>query len=437
MADTTIPKKLYVTVQYRRDANNESGLLGFASPYTKDSAFYKRKSTQDSWAYGYSTKVNIDESDDTITLEAGTAQTRGGLGGGEKWDATMLFIANCHPRILENEPIEGFEIAKSVRRYGWNGGGNVKWRISDPRGFDLEVSSENFASIIDCSTIVNGVIQGKCVWGRNGKDNILLPEVSEPYKEAFKQTIKVNTKVSLKDIQVGDYVELLSSKLYKEDCDRSQYLGKYFFLEVQEGSDEETRYRYRYGNGKYSFTKVVERYMFKSEKGYFTLGTPKVTAILEKIATPLNKNDVAKEVTGLLSKDVTVRDTNDLILISDTKIDPKTITTVLSPCNEQFGETWPKSGYYVKPIVCKIDGGYWLATNSNHSYNQSPTTDVMSVDMANLAQNTFSIKYSIAYSRTYGRNQHEDIRQTVKPNLMEKYYMVVTANGISGTVTRI
>ena len=65
-----ISEKLYVTIQYRKDAGNDDGHLGFASPYTKDAAFQKRKSTQDSWAYGGGCTIEIDENDD-VTFTAG------------------------------------------------------------------------------------------------------------------------------------------------------------------------------------------------------------------------------------------------------------------------------------------------------------------------------------------------------------------------------
>jgi hypothetical protein len=161
MADAIIPNKLYVTIQYRKDANNEDGHLGFASPYTKDSAFEKRKASQNSWAYGYGAEVAIDD-EDNCTITKDSNHGRGGYGSGQNWDASMLFITGCYPRVISNELIEGFQIAKSVRRWGWGGSGNVKWRITDPRGFDLEISSENFANVLACTTMVNGVIQGKC-----------------------------------------------------------------------------------------------------------------------------------------------------------------------------------------------------------------------------------------------------------------------------------
>ena len=132
----TLPDKLYVTVQYREDSSSVDGLLGFASPYTKDAAFRKRKLTQDGWAYGNTEAVIINE-DDSMHIN-GAIKLR--------IDPVALFMGNCAPKIIDNVLVAGFTIAKSVRRSsGWGGSGNVVWRIADPRGFELEIKSENFA----------------------------------------------------------------------------------------------------------------------------------------------------------------------------------------------------------------------------------------------------------------------------------------------------
>jgi len=90
MASTTvIPTKLYSTIQYRADSSAE-GKLGFISPYTKDAAFAKRKSTQDNWAYGYGIKVEISDEDDITVTGQGGGNHRAGT-----WDAAALFMANC------------------------------------------------------------------------------------------------------------------------------------------------------------------------------------------------------------------------------------------------------------------------------------------------------------------------------------------------------
>jgi hypothetical protein len=443
---TTIAKKLYVTVQYRGDTNNTDGLLGFASPYTKDAAFEKRKSTQDSWAYG-GAKVAIDE-EDQVTV---TGSGQRAYGGGQAWDASMLFIAGCYPRIIDNEPVEGFEIAKSVRRYGWNGGGNVKWRITDPRGFDLEISSENFASVLSCSTMVNGVIQGKCVWGRQGSNNILLPETSEPFLAATAMTTKVNTKISLKDVNPGDKVEILSTKVLDKNkvC---YYMGKYFFLQADEREDTSSSSRYGYGTGEHRFDqKQTEKYLFKSANGgdYFTLASPKIVAILDKIPTPVNKLEVAKTVTAELSRTVDIDDVDKVILLSPTKIDLTKITTSRVPLNETFqeGSTWPKVGYYADHIYCEYDGKTYLSKNGSGSYNNATRQYDYSASLLEVTDRLAENKLDARYTMNQGSGgywnrgpQREDIiRSDFKFADLKMFRIVVTdgTTGITGKVFKV
>jgi hypothetical protein len=434
----TIAPKLYVTVQYRGDAGNTDGLLGFASPYTKDSAFAKRKSTQDSWAYGSGVTASIDDEDNITVTGSGH---RGGYGRGEEWDASMLFVTGCYPRIIDNDPIEGFEIAKSVRRYGWNGGGNVKWRITDPRGFDLEISSENFASVLACTTMTNGVIQGKCAWGREGKDNILLPVESEPYKTATVHTAKFYKKISLKDIKPGDTVEVLSTKVAAEHfvC---EYLGKYFFLKTEYTSAGEASNSYNRHVDGYEFTKQTESYLFKSKKdgSYFSLATPKVVDIIEQAATASDKLEIAKQVSSELSCIVGIDNESGCILISPTKI--KDIVTTLVPITETIlAADWPKvDSYYMDSIICESNGDYFLPTRNSRDYqDKSPQLNVITTDLANN-------KIKLEFTRTKNTNrsyyQNYDYTYTAlvctdSPDAMNKLRITVTANGVTGRVFRI
>jgi len=179
-----LPEKYYVGI--RPQAKGEDTLpLGFATPFGTDSAFEKRKNTVDGW-----------------TGKKGTFVT------------------------LENTLMAGFRISQSVRRYGWNGGGNVVWRIEDPRGFELEISSGNFASIVDCTTLTNGVIEGKCIWGREGAINVLIPEASTPYQEAVNFTDLSKLSVSSKDLKPGQFVRMKDDRV-------AMYCGEYFGLNVE------------------------------------------------------------------------------------------------------------------------------------------------------------------------------------------------------------
>lgn len=428
----TIPKQHYVTIQYRKDASTESGLLGFASPYTKDAAFEKRRATQESWAYGgYGTQFDI--GDDGSILPNNNS----------KIDRFTLFATKCYPIITDNEPIEGFEVAKSVRRSGgWGGSGNVVWRVADPRGFELEISSENFARIIDCTTVENGKILGKCLWGREGPKNILLPEASDIYQEAVKMTAKVNTKISLKDVQVGDTVEIMSTAVAKDDL-VCQYFGKYYFLEVDQLGDGVRR-----GSGKFSFNKrVTEKYLMKSAKTgqYFVLNTPKVVNIITKISTPLVKSEVANEVTMKIGQVFKIKDADDTVIVSATKFDLSTVTVNLVPIAETIiGDQWPSVGKYdshVDAIVCKLDGKVYVASLLRGGYNEpnTPTLTEITLDLPNSA---FQINRNETHNpgyRFYGpqTTYTNIVRTDFEISKLEKFRFVVTANGITGKVYRL
>lgn len=231
-----IPEDHYVGLQLRQEnhVKDEHGqwvgtdvMLGFATPVADDKAYEKRKATVDSWANNYQNTMTKDD---------------------------PRRIGQVYP----NKLAHGFEIAKSVRRSGWNGG-NVVWRIVDPRGFELEISSANLASILDCSTIVDGVIQEPCIWGRDGANNILLPEDSEPYQEFVKLTqLKDQAEskaVSVKDLKPGNIITLVSGEVV-------EYMGKFYCVkhEYLDGMDPTERRR---GAGS-SWNKVVERYAYQT-----------------------------------------------------------------------------------------------------------------------------------------------------------------------------
>lgn len=411
----TIPQKCYVTVQYRADAGADTGHLGFLSPYTRDSAFAKRKATQDSWAYGNSLKVEIDAEDEITCTGSGTAYSGG---SSNKWDASMLFTTGSYPRIVTNEPLEGFEIAKSVRRYGWGSGGNVVWRITDPRGFDIEINSENFASIVDCVTIVNGKIQGRCVWARDGARNLLLPEASQPYQDAVKETIKHSTTVPLKQVKIGDTVTLLSKKV-SEKRETCTYLGKYWFVE-----SPKIRYE-QVGHTEEAFdivTRQVERYLFRAGQEYFVLSNPKISRIDKPATKPLTPAEVCSQVAAhMQNPEFHIDDAEAAFLISPGKIVNSDIKFDLAPFRDtdQISRVWDKveSGrvYALPTILCKVgeDWGFLTAIEEHRAYNTKPGLALTKVDelwrgrVVRLADK--SSMGSGYYSRSYMRAQTIDI----------------------------
>lgn len=120
--------------------------------------------------------------------------------------------------LANNSPVGGFFIGESVSRWTTE---NKLFRVKDPRGFTVEVPTGNIAALLHHTTVVKGVIQGDCVWGREGNSHVLLPVNSEPYLKTVDQMDTLQNKlISIKDLKVGDWVKMF------EDDKEYYYAGK-------------------------------------------------------------------------------------------------------------------------------------------------------------------------------------------------------------------
>lgn len=120
--------------------------------------------------------------------------------------------------IYENTPLKGFYVGSSVARWSTS---NKLFRVKDPRNFTVEIPTDNLATLLHHTTVVNGVVQESCVWGREGNNHILLPINSEPYLITLDQMDTLANKlISIKDIKAGDWVKFF------EDKHEYYYLGK-------------------------------------------------------------------------------------------------------------------------------------------------------------------------------------------------------------------
>lgn len=177
-----LPDQWYIGFSNRQ---NDNAPLGFMTPEGSDKAAVDRKATVDRWR------------DSSLSA-----------------------------KVIDNKSLLGFKLSDSIRRHSSWGNGNVKWRVTDPRGFELEISSANLMQILSCSTVEQGEIMDACVWGRENKDNILIPVTSDIYKKAILDTKRQSMKVSSKDIGIGNKVVLKNGKT----C---IYLGKWFVVEKE------------------------------------------------------------------------------------------------------------------------------------------------------------------------------------------------------------
>lgn len=110
-------------------------------------------------------------------------------------------------KLIPNVPLPGFTLYKPDRK---NYGSVVTWLIIDPRGFLVRITSENLASILAVTGITEGLIQEECVWARNNNssDMILVPTSSPKYHTAVSNTVLIDAKVDIKDVNIGDSVNL-------------------------------------------------------------------------------------------------------------------------------------------------------------------------------------------------------------------------------------
>lgn len=169
-----IPAKHYVGLAKR---HGDGIPLGFMTPWGEDAAAVKRMQTVDSWA------------------------------GRDKLSAVTI----------DNVPMSGFKLTKSIRTTNY--GGHDHWRVEDPRGFELEISSGNLAQLLSVGTVEQGEFLDQCVWARHGANNVLLSTATEEYKEAIENTRVAALKSSWKDVKLGNRVVLQNNT-------RGIWLGK-------------------------------------------------------------------------------------------------------------------------------------------------------------------------------------------------------------------
>ena len=103
-----------------------------------------------------------------------------------------------------NTPLPGFTL---IDRLDF---GSTPWGIIDPRGYIVNITSDNLLEILSITGITEGLIQQKCVWARYDTRSslFLLPISSADYKVAIHNTALLDAKVNVKDVCIGDTVSL-------------------------------------------------------------------------------------------------------------------------------------------------------------------------------------------------------------------------------------
>lgn len=329
-----------------------------------------------------------------------------------------------HPREFKNEPLSGYLISDNTKRStDWFGSGRSMWRITDPRGFVFEITSENLNAIIDHCVISHGKIDQKCILTWDSGSMALVTENSDLYQEAISNTQRTQERVYLKDINLGDVVQL-------ETGETGEFFGNQNCL----------------FKGDMKFRKRCFIYD-KKKKKYYIKATHKISSIIEQIEEPYTNNQVINIINTHISNNTLnhgIYDDEDnkidsnILLVHESK--PK--LTNLELFKEDIKDIKQKTR--AKYFIDLIDGTYLI----NSMYDCfKPKVDnwckSRTIFMNKIKLDYFLTDFQINYEMTplmkrqsyigYGHNNYEERITKKFHDLNEysgwyRYYFVV--NGI-------
>lgn len=249
-----IPKQLWYVGHTVGDND-----LAYMTYYEDNVAFEKRKSTGVEWANRSAHVYNREKG----CYEYPNGKVEDGV-------------------IIDNNPTTGIYIGSSVSRWSTS---NKLFRVQDPRGFTVEVATDNIATLLHLTTVTNGIVQEPCVWAREGNNHVLLPVNSEPYLETLdKMNTLANKLIKVSELKAGDIV-----KFFESDIEYT-YLGK---ARVTWRLKPYTRTNSgRLWDGKDSRAYLIERtvkdtkwepvfvYRYSEDWGYSAHTNPKITEVV-------------------------------------------------------------------------------------------------------------------------------------------------------------
>lgn len=175
-------------------------------------------------------KVGFQKRDDTLDSKLGFIiyyDKDGKLKNEKRWNTWRN--ESIKPLTLENKPFKNANLHKGIEYAGTSfSDGKSTLRIYDNRGFEYEISFDNFVAISLNNEISKGEIIGEFVYAFAGTKLILLPVNSEEYKKALQSTKNKDTDIKEDDLIPGS-VYYLKKTSYMKGIETCIYIGKYNF----------------------------------------------------------------------------------------------------------------------------------------------------------------------------------------------------------------
>ncbi len=336
-----IPERVFVVVHAA-----EVDRISYMTAYEKNAPFKKRAERLCKFAYDHNTKLVIDHTAEKVSIT---------LGPGSTVDMAAAFIEKRLPTIIDNTLVSGFEVSKAVKkRAHWRSNDDVVWRIRDPRNFDVEISSGNFLQIVDHTTIINGKIQGNCIWAMDGNGLVLLPENSNLYKEATAFTNKVEQKLTLRNISPGDEIEIIASTVNGGAPTAVEYFGKFWFVQSETSGGSE------WGEGaRWNLASTqTDRQVVKYKNQFYALRTFKVLNILEKSSVPVSLVDNAKIINSSASPDL-ITGVDYYNLVVPTKVSDFSAITIELVDEPTVYPKWQRHRHYIDQLIFNHNNAWY------------------------------------------------------------------------------
>jgi len=208
-----IPKKIKIGFNLRQDTY--TGKLGYVIYH--DGKTWRKENSWEGWRHKEGDKQF---SHYELDKEGNTNYSK---------PVYVTLGPDINPLEYPNEPLEGFVLNKKV------GGHKSDWnfrqaytRVYDPRGFEFEITIPNLLYILENANCIKGKgLEGKFIYGWDGKDLVLIPEEAPEYKSMVDFTDTLGLKVSKKDLKVGGiYLTSSGSKVtYLTDAPEYDYYG--------------------------------------------------------------------------------------------------------------------------------------------------------------------------------------------------------------------
>jgi hypothetical protein len=329
---------------------NDDLPLAFATPDGTDSAAIKRKASVDKWVESNAYRNVYDPVTQRHVREK---------------------MSLPKPVVLKNEAVAGFRLLDDIHRGGGWGAGTVKWRVEDPRGFELEITSPNLMQIISCSVIDGAEVLDKCIWAREGKENILVPVSSEVYVTAMENTARLAKSASMRDIEIGN-TAVLSNGI------RARYFGRLFEVER-----DYNKCGYRDELSKPFALKLVARHVFIDDTNkVHTYSSPKLSEIIP--GGEMEKATAQKEINKLVGQG-SFGYTFDKVLPTITRAAAET--------------TWDDRGS--SSLVFEVNGVLYRRNNA-HYYGNNDQIEGEMINRDHWENGRFIISNDFRYRDGYG-----------------------------------